>query len=206
MGIFLNLCGKNWTPADALNQIQLACRSLFLQTEDGRNILFDVGTGNFFDPKQSDRYGIEGNFELLNDLEKAGVSETDIDTIILSHLHFDHAGGLLSAYGQDPQRLLFPNAKYYVSRSHWSRACRPHFRERVSFIPNLMTLLEHSQRLVLIDDSTHPDLNFGLTFDFSNGHTLGMMLSFRIAIGTISLCFRFNTRSSMDPSACHNGI
>ncbi|MFC2049551.1 MBL fold metallo-hydrolase [Chlamydiota bacterium] len=168
---------EKWTPADDHNRIQLACRSLFLQTDDGHNILFDVGTGNFFDPKLSSRYGIEGDFELLNGLNNLGVSERDINIIILSHLHFDHAGGLLSAYDQGAQRLLFPNAKYYVSRAHWNRACQPHFRERASFIPSLMNLLEHSKRLVLVDDSTHPDLNFGLTFDFSNGHTIGMMLS-----------------------------
>lgn len=169
---------EKWTPADPLNRIQLACRSLFLQTDDGRNILFDVGTGNFFDPKLNDRYGVKGNFALISSLEKIGISEGDIDIIIMSHLHFDHAGGLLSAYDQGSQRLLFPKAKYYVSRSHWTRACKPHFRERASFIPNLMALLEHSKRLVLIDDPTHPDLNFGLTFDLSNGHTLGMMLSY----------------------------
>ena len=169
---------EKWTPADALNRIQLACRSLFLQTDDGRNVLFDVGTGNFFDPKLNDRYGVEGDFALIRSLEKIGISERDIDIIILSHLHFDHAGGLLSAYDQGSQGLLFPKAKYYISRSQWNRACKPHFRERISFIPNLMTLLEHSKRLVLIDDPIHPDLNFGLTFDFSNGHTLGMMLSY----------------------------
>jgi glyoxylase-like metal-dependent hydrolase (beta-lactamase superfamily II) len=134
------LLWEKWTPADALNRIPLACRSLFLQTDDGRNILFDVGTGNFFDPKHSDRYAIEGKFELLNSLKNVGIAEKDIDIIILSHLHFDHAGGVLSAYGQDPQRLLFPNAKYYVSRSHWSRAYRPHFRELNDFIRTLKTV------------------------------------------------------------------
>lgn len=168
---------EKWTPADALNRIPLACRSLFLQTDDGRNILFDVGTGHFFDPKFRDRYGVEGNFHLLDSLEKIGISEKEIDSIILSHLHFDHVGGLFSAFDQGPTRLLFPNAKYYVSRAHWDRARKPHLRERASFIPHLIDLLSHSERLVLIDDSTHPDLDFGLTFDFSNGHTLGMMVS-----------------------------
>lgn len=169
---------EKWTPADTLNRIQLACRSLFLQTDDGRTILFDVGIGNFFDPKLNERYGVEGTFDLLTSLEKIGIIEKDIDTIILSHLHFDHAGGLLSAYGQGTPRLLFPNAKYYVSQSHWNRACKPHVRERISFIPHLISLLETSERLILIDDTKHPDLNFGLTFDFSNGHTIGMMLSY----------------------------
>ncbi len=111
---------EKWTPADPLNRIQFACRSLFLQTDDGRNILFDVGTGNFFDPKLNNRYGVEGNFALISSLEKIGISEGDIDIIILSHLHFNDVVLFRPALGVTSLRFRFntrspmgPSSSYY---------------------------------------------------------------------------------------------
>lgn len=167
---------ETWTPADPSNRISLACRTLFIQTDDGRNVLFDVGVGNFFPPNVKERYCIETKPGLISTLANIGISESDINIIILSHLHFDHAGGLLSSYEKDePVRLLFPKATYYVSNTHWERACHPHVRERASFIPSLPPLLEKSKRLVFIENTTHSDLDFGLTFSFSHGHTTGLL-------------------------------
>lgn len=169
---------EKWTPANERNQIQLACRTLFLQTDCGRNILFDVGAGDFFEPKFKERYGIEGESNLISSLAQMGIAEKDVDTVIVSHLHFDHAGGLLSAYNQGVPRLRFPCATYYLSRAQWECASAPHLRERASFIPLLISLLAQSGRLIQIEKTTHPNLNFGLNLGFSDGHTMGMMLSY----------------------------
>lgn len=98
--------------------------------------------------------------------------------MVLSHLHFDHSGGLLAAYeeGQAP-RLLFPKAKFITGREHWQRARQPHPRDRASFIPELPGLLEDSGRLELIDEGQLSSLGAAVTFSFSNGHTPGLMLA-----------------------------
>lgn len=167
-----------WLSVDDQNRVPLATRALLVQTDDGRNVLFEVGVGAFFDPKLKQRYGIEPEEHvLIKNLEAVGVSEMDVDVVVLSHLHFDHAGGLLPEYGDEPPQLHFPNANYYVSESHWDYVQHPHSRERASFIPLLHELLESSDRLVLIDHPEHPDLDFGVTFRFSDGHTIGLMLS-----------------------------
>jgi len=115
---------------------------------------------------------------LLENLAKLKIDEGDIDGVILSHLHFDHAGGMLPEHGEDtPPHLLFPNASIYVSKQHWQKANRPHPRERASYIPILYELLEASDRLVLVEGESHKDLNFGVKFSYSNGHTIGLMLS-----------------------------
>lgn len=169
---------QKWAAADENNRIPLASRALLVQLDDGRNALFEVGVGAFFDPKLKERFGIEPEEDvLIQNLKLAGVEEADIDFVILSHLHFDHAGGLLPEYGDDPPQLKFPNANYYVSEAHWEYAQSPHPRERASFIPLLHELLASSDRLVLINKPTHKDLNFNVTFRFSDGHTKGLMLS-----------------------------
>lgn len=169
---------EKWLPADTQNRIHLSCRVLLVQTDDGRNILFEAGIGAFFEPKLKERFGVvESEHVLLKRLSELGLKENDIDGVVLSHLHFDHAGGLLPAYGQEPPRLLFPKAKYYLSRQHWERALNPHIRERISFIPVLNKLLSDCDRVVFIDRPEHSDLDFGVSFRFSNGHTIGLMLA-----------------------------
>ena len=78
--------------------------------------------------------------------------------VVLSHLHFDHAGGLLSAFEPDaPARLLFPKATYVVGADAWDRARTPHPRDRASFIPELHDLLEASGRLEIVSGSANAD-------------------------------------------------
>lgn len=177
-----------WVPVDSLNRIPLACRTLLAQTEDGRNILFDAGIGDFFEPKLKERYGIYTENKLFENLATLGVREGDIDGIVLSHLHFDHAGGLLSSYGKGSLHLLFPKAKFYLGKKHWERTQNPHIRERASFIPILTSLLNASERLVLIDGMAHPDLDFGVTFSVSDGHTKGLIVP-RFDLSTGPLVF-----------------
>src|SRR5690606_1506759 len=101
------------------------------------------------DPKLKARYGVlEQEHVLLQSLAGRGFDHADIDVVVLSHLHFDHAGGLLSAYRPDhDHELLFPNARYVVSRAAWQRATEPHPRDRASFISALPKLLRDSGRL-----------------------------------------------------------
>lgn len=168
---------EKWFVPDKRNRIQLACRALLAKTDQGHNILFEAGCGPFFEPKLKDRYGIEEEHQLLLSLQRLGLDEKDIHAIVLSHLHFDHAGGLLSSYqSHENTRLLFPNAKFYVGKEHWNYAQQPHIREKASFIPHLHSLLKDSGRFVLIDGSHHSDLPF-VQFHLSYGHTIGLMVS-----------------------------
>ena len=169
---------ERWASADDRNRIDLACRTLLIQ-EPSRLILLEAGIGAFLEPKLRDRFGVnEGHHVLLENLKQIGIKHEDIDIIVLSHLHFDHAGGLLSAYDEDTQpSLLFPNAKFIVGQAAFERATQPHPRDKASFIPTLNELLHNSGRLELITGDHSPTLGEGYRFHFSNGHTPGMMLT-----------------------------
>ena len=169
---------SRWCKPDEENRIALACRALLVQ-EGERNILFEAGIGAFFDPKMKDRYGVvEDEHVLLTSLAKVGIAADDIDVVVLSHMHFDHVGGLLSPYAPDADaELVFTKAVHLVGTEAWERCNSPHFRDRASFIPGLVELLEASNRLEVVSGTTSDTLGEGFTFHYSSGHTPGMMLT-----------------------------
>ena len=167
-----------WSPPDAKNRIDLACRALLVETDDGRRILFEAGIGAFFEPKLRERFGVvESEHLLVKNLAAVGVSPEQIDSVVLSHLHFDHAGGVLSAWGDGETRLVFPRAKFYVGRTHWERARHPHARDRASFIPGLVELLEATGRVEQVSGERSEILGDGYRFHRSEGHTPGLLLA-----------------------------
>lgn len=169
---------SRWVDVDTQNQIALACRCLLVR-EANRNILLEVGVGAFFAPELAQRYGIvEREHRLLDELARVGLSHHDIDVIVLSHLHFDHAGGLLQPWREDyVPELLFPNAQLVVSEGAWARAKQPHPRDRASFIPELPELLTASGRLHVLSAKHSELLGEDYVFHTSDGHTPGMLLT-----------------------------
>ncbi|KRG64300.1 metallo-beta-lactamase [Stenotrophomonas terrae] len=170
---------ERWAPADDANRIELACRALLASPLGGKTVLFETGIGAFFEPKLRERYGVqEPRHVLIDSLREAGFEHEDIDVVVLSHLHFDHAGGLLAPWseGREPE-LLFPNATFVIGAEHWERARHPHPRDRASFIPELAGLLEASGRLEIVSGPYSKVLGESVRFSFSDGHTPGLMLA-----------------------------
>ncbi|HOV57406.1 MAG TPA: MBL fold metallo-hydrolase [Rhodanobacteraceae bacterium] len=170
---------EQWIAPDAQHRIPLACRALLVQDLDGKTVLFETGIGAFFEPKLRERYGVvEERHVLLDSLAAAGFSHEDIDAVVLSHLHFDHVGGLLAPWAAgEPPQLLFPKARYVVGCESWNRARQPHARDRASFIPELPGLLEASGRLEIVDGEHAACLGPRVRFRTSDGHTPGLLLA-----------------------------
>jgi glyoxylase-like metal-dependent hydrolase (beta-lactamase superfamily II) len=150
--------------ADAENCIPLTCRSLLLRDES-RVILVDVGIGNKWSDKLRQIYGIS-----LTPNEQLGFSPESVTDVILTHLHFDHAGGISYCTESGDLALTYPNARIHLQRANWERANNPTPKDRASYLPENIEPLR-SADLKLYDDSAEilPEINVHRV----DGHTPG---------------------------------
>ena len=159
--------------ADERNRINLAMRCLLLEGE-GRRVLVDVGLGDKFAPKLADIYGVDHSEHTLErSLAALGLGVEDVTDVVLTHLHFDHAGGATALRGGVPVPRL-PRAHYYVQRRNWENAQRPNPRERASYIPENFVPLMEAGVLRLWEGPQAPWP--GIELFTAEGHTRGQQL------------------------------
>lgn len=159
-------------PADDRNRIRLAMRCLLLEGH-GRRILVDVGMGDKFSAKLLEIYAVDSKPTLEDSLHAAGVEPATITDVVLTHLHFDHAGG---ATVQTPTGLAprFPRARWYVQRRNWENAHAPNPRERASYMLENFDPLAEAGVLELWDGPRSPWP--GVSVFTADGHTRGQQL------------------------------
>ena len=164
-------------PADEHNRIPMEARALLLKSKD-KKVLIDCGNGSDFIAKYGDKlgakfaelYALDGSGpSLKSSLAAHGLTANDITDVILTHLHFDHAGGATSAIG-DAIKPTFSNAKYYVQRENLKTAQTPNVREKASYLAaNFQPLLDAGV-LELVNGATK-NLLPNISVWVSDGHT-----------------------------------
>jgi glyoxylase-like metal-dependent hydrolase (beta-lactamase superfamily II) len=167
-GVVPKTLWEKTNPPDEKNRIPMAARALLL-VGNGRTILVDVGNGSKLPGKLASIYKIDaGQADLLSSLRLHGISPADVTDVILTHLHFDHAGG--STVRDNGQlRPTFPRARYYVQKDHWAAAQKPTERDRASFFPeDYMPLVEHGQLQFVEGEG---ELLPGIRLHLVHGHT-----------------------------------
>ncbi len=159
-------------PADDRNRITLAMRPLLVRGV--RTLLVDAGLGAKDDAKFHDIYGVDRSRSLDDSLAAAGLSREDIDIVVATHLHFDHAGGFTERDGSGRLRPTFPRAKYVVRRGEWDAATHPHARNRASYIADNFVPLADAGVLLFVDDDQ--TIMPGVKVQRTGGHTMDHQL------------------------------
>jgi methylmalonyl-CoA epimerase len=137
-------------PADDRNRILLAMRPLIVR--GARTMIIDAGMGDKENQKFLDIYGVERARHLDHSLADAGLTVEDIDIVLASHLHFDHAGGFTVRDASGRVRPRFPRAQYVVRRGEWEDATHPNARTRGSYFLDNYVPLADAGVLQLVDD------------------------------------------------------
>jgi glyoxylase-like metal-dependent hydrolase (beta-lactamase superfamily II) len=161
-------------PADEQNRIDMCMRSLLL-ISDERKIIIDNGSGYKMSKKLNEIYGIDHSvFTMEGELAKLGFKPEDITDVILTHLHFDHAGGSTKRDENGNMQLMFPGAEYHLQKRHWEWAMNPSERDKASFMPDNYMLIDEWKQLKLVDGDAKFDETISL--HTVNGHTPAMQL------------------------------
>jgi glyoxylase-like metal-dependent hydrolase (beta-lactamase superfamily II) len=162
------------TPADERNRIRLAMRPLLVRGD--QTMVIDAGVGTKMDAKSVDIYAIEREPSLAGSLAGHGLNETDVDLVLASHLHFDHAGGFTR---REPSGALVPTfsrARYIARTAEYEDAIHPNERNRASYLTENFVPLREAGVLDLMDGDG--PVMAGVRVVRTGGHTMHHQLVF----------------------------
>lgn len=155
-------------PVNDNNQIELPTHPILIQYND-KNYLIDAGVGNDrFTEKQLRNYGVTDQSHLEEELNELGLTPNDIDYILMTHLHFDHACGL-SKFEGDTLVPVFPNAKIYVTQVEWNEMRQPNIRSANTYWKENWQAIE--EQVVTYEDVL--DVAEGIQMVHTGGHSEG---------------------------------
>jgi methylmalonyl-CoA epimerase len=155
-------------PPDDRNRITLAMRPLIVR--GARTMIIDAGIGDKENAKFREIYGLDRTRHLDHTLAEAGLTVEDIDIVLATHLHFDHAGGFTERDPSGRVRPRFPRARYVVRRGEWEDATHPNERTRASYLAHNFVPLADAGVLELVDDDQ--TIMPGVKVRRTGGHTM----------------------------------
>ncbi|RKZ06379.1 MBL fold metallo-hydrolase [bacterium] len=170
-GVVPKVLWQRQHPADESNRIELALNCLLVRGED-RVVLVDTGMGQLWSEREIDLYGLQRpEGDLVEALARAGVQPEDVTDLILTHLHFDHAGGMIHPDGS----LVFKQATHWVQAQHLRWAKDPTERDRRSFRADILEAIESTEcDFRAVDGATQ--ILPGIEVLPVHGHTPGQQL------------------------------
>jgi glyoxylase-like metal-dependent hydrolase (beta-lactamase superfamily II) len=176
MGVVPRVLWEKAHPPDAQHRIRLVSR--FALVEDpaaGRLWLLDAGFGRDWTPKLRTIYDLRPRGTDVRELVRSAGADPDAVTdVVLTHLHFDHAGGIVRREEDGRPALSFPRAAHHLQASQWAWAQAPSAKDAGSFRADHVAALGESGRLALVDGAR--TLGGAVAVRVVNGHSPGMQL------------------------------
>ncbi|HEV2140103.1 MAG TPA: MBL fold metallo-hydrolase [Candidatus Dormibacteraeota bacterium] len=173
-GVVPKILWEKQKPADGKNMIDCACVCLVAR-KDGRVIVCETGIGRKLSEKRAQQVALREPEDILHALKRLGIQPNEVDAVVTTHLHWDHAGGLTRRDELGALELTFPNARHFIQRSEWDFALQPDVRSRPSYIIDDFTPLADGHHSVEFLDGDAEVLP-GVHLRHVGGHTPGIQV------------------------------
>jgi glyoxylase-like metal-dependent hydrolase (beta-lactamase superfamily II) len=173
-GVVPRVLWERHLPPDALHRVGLGLNCLLVRAADGQHVLCDTGLGDRWDDGARERLALDGGGRVVGELATLGLAPEDVDVVVLSHLHFDHAGGAVRRGADGALAPTFPRARHVVQAAEWREARSPHERHRASYRPDDFLPLESAGVLELVEGTI--DVAPGVRVSHAPGHCPGLQV------------------------------
>ena len=170
-GVVPKIMWERKKPPDGNNMIDCACVCLIAR-KNGRVIICETGIGSKLSEKRALQVALREPEGMMHALRRLGIRPEEVDAVVTTHLHWDHAGGLTRRDEYGELELTFKNARHFIQRSEWDFALRPDVRSRASYITDDFTPLADGNDLVEFLDGDAEVLP-GVQIRHVGGHTPG---------------------------------
>ncbi|MFL2119614.1 MBL fold metallo-hydrolase [Marinilactibacillus psychrotolerans] len=158
-------------PVNEKNQIELPTDAILIQYQR-KNYLIDAGVGiGKLSEKQIRNYGVREETQVEESLEQVGLTTDDIDVVLMTHMHFDHAGGL-TQLKQGKYISTFPNASIYVNSVEWDEIRHPNIRSKSTYWKENWEAIQSQVRTFEDYITVIPGIELFHTGGHSKGHSI----------------------------------
>ncbi len=171
-GVVPKVVWRKLVQVDEDNLVPLDMNTLLIQTPEA-TVLVDAGMGDLLTEKQKKIFGLQTPSRLLAGLPELGLSRREVNVVILSHLHADHAGGVVTGSLEDPEPT-FPYARHVVQAWEWEDAIHPNERTAAAYFSSHLRLLEEHGLLQLVEGDA--EVVPGIAVRRTGGHCRGHQL------------------------------
>jgi glyoxylase-like metal-dependent hydrolase (beta-lactamase superfamily II) len=173
-GVVPKVLWEKQRPADGNNMVDCACVGLIARV-NGRVIVCETGIGTKLSEKRAQQVALREPEGLLTSLQRLGIRPDEVDAVITTHLHWDHAGGLTRRDERGGLELTFKRARHFIQRTEWDFALHPDVRSQAGYVADDFTPLADGHRLGEFLDGDSEVLP-GVHLRHVGGHTPGSQI------------------------------
>lgn len=169
-GVVPKVVWSRFKAADDLNLVEMACVAMIVRLR-GKVIICETGIGTKLDEKRARQVDLRQPEGMLTGLARLGIRPEEVDVVLSTHLHWDHAGGFTRLSRDGGVAVTFPNAKHFIQKKEWDFAldCDP--RSRAAYLEDDFVPVADAGLVEFVDGDA--EILPGVDLRFTGGHTPG---------------------------------
>jgi glyoxylase-like metal-dependent hydrolase (beta-lactamase superfamily II) len=194
-GVVPRVLWERESPPDEQHRISLATNCIVVRTPDSLGLI-DTGYGSKSPAKFRQRHALEDGAPLVTNLAGAGVTPSDFDWVLLTHLHFDHAGGATYRDAAGQLQPTFRLARHFIQRAEWEDANGNIPELAGAYYTDDFAPLRSAGLVQLIEGDA--EVVAGVSTQVTGGHTRGHQIVHIRSRGESAVCL-----ADLCPTAAH---